>query len=45
MDRPGQAGKVFIKGYTRTDGKKIEGYWRKAYGLGLPKTAGTGTTR
>jgi hypothetical protein len=40
-----QPDKVWVKGYTRSNGKVVEGYWRQPYGLGLPKTAGTGTIR
>jgi hypothetical protein len=43
MDNP-QTG-IYINGYTRKNGTQVKGYWRKPYGLGLPKTAGTGTTR
>ncbi len=25
---PGERDKVWVSGYTRADGKKIEGYWR-----------------
>jgi hypothetical protein len=39
-----QSGKVWVNAYTRA-GKQVNGYWRTAYGLGLPKTAGQGTTR
>jgi hypothetical protein len=38
-------GAKFVAGYTRKDGKQVKGYWRQGYGLGLPKTAGTGTAR
>ncbi len=25
---PGERDKIWVSGYTRADGKKIEGYWR-----------------
>jgi Xaa-Pro aminopeptidase len=47
------AGMVWVESYMR-GANRVNGYWRSAgsfsapktnYGLGLPKTAGTGTTR